>query len=216
MEVANWVRSAALAGIAAIASPSSVQAATIQINGTLGFVITDQGGGVYSGSPVGTPFSGFIDDTSFGGQISDGTTSISFGCCIAAGGLQVFNDHAIDSPTALLLNFLTGTSAFQAGQIYDTVDIEGDVATAGGGRIEIGVSYLLDAGAFADSSSSNYPFDPADLRLAAFFIFEEDGTSQAIYESVGLLPVPEPAMALAGCAAVLAFVPARRARRTQA
>jgi hypothetical protein len=206
----HWT-SATLALLGALAA-SPGQAATITIQGTLGFV-NDAGGGVYSGSGVGTPFSGFIDDVTFSGQISDGVTLTVFGCCIAAGGMDLRNDAAIDDGSAQVLNLLTGTSAFAAGQIYDGVDLEGDVATAGGGRIEVGVSYILDAGAFADEASSNYPFDPADVRAAVFFIFEEDASSEALFEGFGLLQaVPEPAPTGMACCAVLALAALRAFR----
>lgn len=189
MLAARHVRPALFALLAGAAT--AADAATIAIQGSLGFV-SDQGGGVYSGVGVGGAFSGFIDDVTFAGRVSDGATLTSFGCCIAAGGLSIQNDITIDSTTAALLNALTGTSAFSAGQMFDGVDIEGDVATAGGGRIEVGVSYLLDASAFADGSASNYPFDPADLRVALFFIHEEDDAGLDLYDGIGLLTtVPE-------------------------
>ena len=193
-----------------VGAASASGAATIAIQGSLGFV-SDQGGGVYAGVGVGAAFSGFIDDASFAGEISDGATLTSFGCCIAAGGLAVQNDIAIDSATAALLNALSGTSAFSAGQVFDGVDIEGDVATAGGGRLEVGVSYLLDASAFSDGAASNYPFDPSDLRVALFFIHEEDGVGQDVYDGIGLLTtVPEPSVAALLAIGALGALPIRR------
>ncbi|HEU4430890.1 MAG TPA: hypothetical protein VFT98_19180 [Myxococcota bacterium] len=190
---------ARLAGVALAAwlgAPLALSAATIPITGTLDFVATDLGGGVYSGTALGTQFSGSIDDTTFSGEITDGNTTISFGCCIAAGGLEIFDDVTLDADTAAILNQLSGTSQFEAGQVYDSVNVEGDAATLGGGRIEVGVSYLLDAGAFADTSPGNYPFDPADLRAAWFFILEEEYDGLDIYEGLGALQsVPEPALA---------------------
>lgn len=202
MGIATWSRGAALALASAVGAPLAAQAASLQIQGTLDVIALDQGGGVYSGTPLGTPFSGFIDDASFSGQISDGTTLTSFSCCIAAGGLEISNDEVIDAATAALLNQLTGSSAFAAGQVYDAVNLEGDAATAGGGRIEIGVSYILDAGAFSDTSPGNYPFDPADVRAAGFFILEENSTGQDIYEGIGQLVAEPSAAGLALCAAL--------------
>jgi hypothetical protein len=194
VKLASRIRCAAAAVAISLATPSALSAATISIAGTLDFVATDLGGGVYSGTALGTQFSGSIDDATFSGQITDGNTTISFGCCIAAGGLEIFDDITIDAETAAILNQLSGSSQFEAGQLYDSVNVEGDAATAGGGRIEIGVSYLLDAGAFSDTSPGNYPFDPADLRAAWFFILEEEYDGLDIYEGLGALqPVPEPA-----------------------
>ncbi len=210
----RWIRAAFSAALAMLASPVSVQAATIAIRGTLDLVVSDTGNGIYSGTPIGTRFGGSIDDLGFSGELSDGNTIVSFGCCIAAGGLELFNDVAIDATTAARLNLLTGSATFQAGQLYDSVNVEGDNGTLGGGRIEVGVTFLLDASAFADSSPSNYPFDPADVRVALFFIFEEDAAGDAVYEAFGLLPqVPEPAPALLALVAGAVLVSARCARR---
>ena len=58
---------------------------SISFSGQLDLIELDAGGAVYSGTPIGTNFNGFIDDMSADGQISDGTTTTGFGCCIAAG-----------------------------------------------------------------------------------------------------------------------------------
>ena len=154
MQTAAWVRSCAFAVVGLAAMSLSASAATIPINSARGYVLPDNGG-VYSGTPLGTLFSGSIDDATFSGELSDGTTSVSFGCCIAAGGLEIFNDQAIEAVEAGVPNFLTQSNLFQAGQLYDSVNIEGDAAVAGGGRIEIGISYLRDASAFSDTSLGN-------------------------------------------------------------
>ena len=58
------------------------------------------------------------------------------------------------------------------------------------------MSYLFDSNAFADTLSGNYPFDPSAVKLALFFVLEENAAGDDIYDAVGLmpLPVPEPSM----------------------
>lgn len=174
--------------------PLDAYSATINFAGQLDVIEVDNGTGVYSGTPIGTSFSGFIDDVTFNGEISNGTTLTSFSCCIAAGGLDVSNDFDLDADTASTLNSLAGTSIFNAGDIVDLVDIEGDEITTGGGRIEVGLSYLFDASTFSDESPDNYPFDPSDVLLELFFILEENGIGEDVYSGLGKLnPVPLPA-----------------------
>ena len=175
---------------------SSLNAYTAVINfsGQLDVILLDGGSGIYSGTPVGTKFSGFIDDVTANGEIRDGTTLTSFGCCIAAGGLSVSNNFVLDTDDAALINTFAGVSMFNAGDLVDLVNIEGDTLTSGGGRIEIGLSYIFDSNTFSDTSLSNYPFDPNDVLLALFFIVEEDAIGEDIYSSAGQLnEMPFPA-----------------------
>ena len=72
----------------------------LSFSGHLDIIELDAGGGVYSGTLIGNIFFGFIDDVSFGGEISNDTTLTSFSCCIAAGGLSVSNDDVLDSDGA--------------------------------------------------------------------------------------------------------------------
>lgn len=172
-----------------------VNAATIDISGALDVILVDDGTGVFAGTPNGTSFSGFISDTTFNGQLSDGSTVVNFGCCIDAGGLTIFNNEVLDADLAALFNQLAGSSIFNAGDVIDGVDIEGDAATTSGGRIEIGVSYVLPGTTFADTQPGNYPFDPSAVQLAVFFIFEENATGTEIFNAAGPLvttPIPEP------------------------
>jgi len=168
-------------------------AAVINFSGQLDVIDLDDGG-VYSGTPLGTTFFGSIDDVTSSGKISDGTTLTSFNCCIAAGGLTVSNNFALDADEAALLNALTGSQRYSAGDILDGVNIEGDIATSTetDGRIEIGLSYLFDADTFNNENPDNYPFDPNDVQVALFFIYEED-SGEGIYSAVGELnAVPLP------------------------
>ncbi len=194
----------------------NAHAATIHFSGSLDIIELDRGGAVYSGVALGTSFSGLIDDITFAGSISDGTTQTDFGCCIAAGGLGVSNDTLVTAEDAALLNSLAGSDIFSTGDLIDGVDIEGDAATAGGGRIEIGVSYIFDGATFDDASLGNYPFDPNDVMLALFFITEENSLGRTSYAAVGALhPVPLPATAwLLGSGLLALFARARASRKT--
>jgi len=179
--------------VACLCAPR-INAATININGTLDIITTNNGNGVYSALPLGTPFSGSIDDALFNGVLTGGGITTVFDCCIAAGGLSLFDNIMLDSVAANQLNILAGANLFNDGDIVDGVDIEGDTMTAGNGRIEIGVSYILAPGAFSGTAMSNYPFNPGDLLLGLFFITEEDNRGTDIYDALGKLqPVPVPA-----------------------
>ncbi len=114
-----------------------------------------------------------IDDVTFNGSITDGTTITNFGCCKAAGGLNITNNMVLTSDDAIFLNSLLGFPQYSEGDLVDVVDIEGDVETSGGGRIEIGLSYLLDHNSFVNNDLSNYPFAPIEAEVALFFILEE-------------------------------------------
>lgn len=166
--------------------------AIINFSGQLDVILEDSGGAVYSGTPIGTTFTGSIDDVTANGQISDGTTVTTFTCCtLAAGGLDVSNDDQLDAATATLLNTLAGSTLFSAGDFIDTVNIEGDATTASGGRIEVGLSYILNPSAFINDDPSNYPFNQNDLLLSLFFILEEDASgTNDIYDVVGALDAP--------------------------
>jgi hypothetical protein len=171
------------------------QAATINFSGTLELIDRDNTGAVYSGLPLGTAFSGFIVDSPISGEITGGGITTVFGCCIAAGPAPVFtNNWVLTAADAGLLNAVTGPGMFNAGEVYDLVDIEGDAATAGGGRIEIGLSYLLDQNTFTGSTQTSLPPDPNDVILGLFFIIEEASNGTEIYNALGVLqPVPVPA-----------------------
>ncbi len=206
----------AVCGAALVAALSALEAgaAPVMIAGQLGIVHSDTGGGIYAGATSGTSFLGAIDDVTASGSISDGVSLTVFACCIAAGGLEVSNDVMLDAEQATLLNTLLGVAQFSAGDTVDEVTLEGDAETAGMGRIEVGVSWVLAAGAFADENPSNYPFDPAHLLVALFFVAEFDAGNAEIFNATGILaPVPLPAAGwLLGLGALAV---ARRGRRPQ-
>ena len=172
---------------------SIAEAADIEFTGQLDVIQEDNGSAIYSGFTVGTEFVGSIDDSTFDGFITDvaGTEFTEFGCCIAAGGLSVTNDEIIDADTAELLNSLAGTS-FTAGDTFDLIDIEGDAATSGGGRIEVGLSFVLDTLAVASDSPDGYPPSPDDVLVTLFFITESDSQGEEIYSALGVLDDPYP------------------------
>ena len=170
---------------------SLAQAGIINFSGQLDVVELDTAGAVYSGVAIGSVFSGVIDDVTFDGSITDGTTLTSFSCCIAAGGLSITNNDTLNADEAALLNSL-GNTSFVAGDMIDVIDLEGDTTTSGGGRIEIGLSYVLDPLSLSDESQDNYPPDAGDILIALFFIFEADSQDQDIYSAFGALDVLDP------------------------
>lgn len=183
-------RAVACALAACACAATTATAATIGFSGELDIVFEDPGGAVYSGVPTGTTFSGEIDDASASGFITDGTTRTDFGCCAAAGGLEVTNDEPVSSDVAAVLNALQSVRTFVPGDVIDLIDLEGD-AVFGDHRIEVGLSFVFDGATFSDDSLSSYPFDPADLLFSVFFIVEEDDwlgpDDIEIYNALGLV-----------------------------
>jgi len=162
-------------------------APVVNFFGQLDIVEVDTGGGIYSGTPLGTNIFGFINPDPTSGEITNGTIQTTFGCCIAAGGLSVTDNELLDADTAALLNNLAGSPLFSAGDIVDIINIEGDTATAAAGRIEIGLSYIFNEIEFSNESLDNYPFDPNEVLLSLFFIAEFNAGSGEIYSAVGKL-----------------------------
>lgn len=202
---------------------SQLAAVPINFSGPLVDIEIDLGGAIYSGVPTGTTFTGVIDDVTASGNVSDGLTPTVFGCCIAAGALEFTDDVVIDAAFAAQGNLLAGASIFNDGDVIDLIDLEGDVMTASGGRIEVGLSFVLDPAAF---DSAIYPFDPANLLLAVFFILEEDSSGTDIYSGIGPLKsvtlrpfsssgsaAPLPGTAWLLCFGLLAAIPTWYRRR---
>jgi hypothetical protein len=186
-------RSAWLPALVLVLSPWRAQAAGINFTGLLDFVDLDTGGAAYAGTATGTRFTGAIDDVTFNGFITDGATRTDFGCCIAAGGIEIADNQAVDQATADRLNSWLGPGFFAPGHSIDVLNIEGDLRTTGGGRIEVGLSYILHPDAFPNSNPGNYPFDPADLYLTLFFILEENSLATNTYDAIGrvdAVPLP--------------------------
>jgi len=166
-------------------------AAVSNFTGNLDVVMVDEGTGIYSGTPLGTDFSGVINAYTANGSISNGTTTTYFSCCIAAGGLSVTNNEVLDEDTVSVLNTLAGSNLFNVGEQVDIINIEGDTTTSGSGRIEIGLSYIFSADTFIDESLDNYPFDPNDVLISLFFIAEHDSLDNDVYSAVGQLTCGE-------------------------
>ena len=184
-----------------------VQAATssYSFSGSLSFLGLDNGLAVYSGSTIGTEFYGEINvDLSFPedvwGFIANGTTRIDFGESIAAGGLSISDNISLDEETADELNSVFGDSKYSVGNVLDIITIEGDTSTTGSGRIEIGLSFILDSGSFGNTDVSNYPPDPTNIEDVLFFIVEEDGVNEIYYGAGPITAVPLPtSIWLLGC-----------------
>ena len=156
-------------------------------SGPLTIVLEDAGNAIYSGSPVGTFFSGQIDDQAFDGFITDGTTLTSITCCVFAGGIEVTNNMPLDADEAGLLNLLLGQPTYMAGDEVDGINLEGDMLTASG-RIEVGLSWLFPPDTFDDENPvTNYPFDRNALVLELYFIAEFDSQENEIYSALGVL-----------------------------
>ncbi len=172
---------------------SSTLAATINFSGTLD-IVSDAGGAIYSAVPLGTTLSGSIDDVTGDVEITDGTTPTTIVCCSTPGVLTVTNDMMLSADDAALFNMFLGVPMFNAGDLVDGIDLEGDAPTATGGRIEVGLSYLFASDTFSDTGPGNYPFDPTKVLLSLFFIIEENSGGGEIYSSLGqLTAVPLPA-----------------------
>ena len=166
---------------------------TINFSGQLDIVQVDNGGAVYSGVPIGTVFSGAIDFSAadngqnVDGFISDGTTLTSFTCCIFADGFDVANNEVLDADDAATINAIAGTS-FVPGDILDFIGIDGDAFTSGGGRIEVGLSFVLEPDAFSENDCFDcFPPDPAKVIIEVFFIAEENDLGEDIYSAIGVL-----------------------------
>ena len=192
------IRIMIICAIILMVGSTNTQASIINFKGQLDFIQIDQGGGVYSGVAIGTDFIGIIDDVDATGFISDGTTLTSFGCCIAAGRLSVTNNMVLSADDATFLNEIIGSLRYNDGDIVDVINIEGDKTTSSGGRIEIGISYILSSNSFDNDDLSNYPVNQADIDLALFFIYEEDNVGQDIYSAGGQIQEPSSCIEIAG------------------
>ena len=161
------------------------QASVINFKGILDFIEYDEGGGVYSEVSAGTVFEGSIDEYHANGFISNGKTLTLFGCCIAAGGLSVSNNMVLTHDEVAYLNGVLGSQEYSVGDVVDSINIEGDKTTDNGGRVEIGISYILPADSFDSDDLGNYPVEQNDIELSLFFIHEEDSNGQDIYSAGG-------------------------------
>ena len=182
-------------------------------------------GGLYRDVPIGTIFTGEFDgdppndirtDT-FEGFITDGANRTEFDCCITpdgADGLEVLNDFSLTAQQAAGLNSILSAPRYSAGDVVDIIEIAGDTATPGGGRIEVGLSYLFDSDTFNDESADNFPFDQSDVVMSSFFILEEDNQQDRLYTAYGLIHVvPLPAAFWLLMSGILGFVATVRGGR---
>ena len=202
MHTSRLLRRISLGTLLSVFLSASAFAAPIVFMGQLDLVLENNGNAIYSNTPLGTNVAGAIDDVTFSGNISDGTINTPFTCCLAAGGLEFENDRIATQDEADLFNQLLTINGFpqfavfEAGTIFDGLDIEGDAATPNDGRIEVGLSYLFPADTIDNNDPSNYPFDPNDVALSLFFIVEEGGG--ASYDALGVIRVGPGIGALTG------------------
>lgn len=208
-------------------------AMVFQWGGTLSLVEEDTGGGDFSGNGVGAMFTGeFRTDATcgtgcssgsdpneadyefelgmtFGGLLSDGTTTATGDVSY----IVIQNDLAIDAEEAALLSFLLG-SPVAAGTLVDTwtVGAESDAVydmnddeLIDGGFVEV-VYLSFDTTLFDDTSFRALPPALADVDLRAFLIEEADAgeTTYLAFGTVDSFAVPEPSLALLLAPALLA------------
>ena len=159
-----------------------VEVPPITFRSNIGLVDQDDGG-VYNSTTVGSEFFGSINPATGHGIVSDGSTATPFTCCIAAEGFGIEDNETIDADTAAAINTLAGTS-LAAGTTVDFIEIAGDAVTASGGRIEIGLTFVLAASAIDDTDPFNYPPRSSDVLAIIFFVAEQDNLGADLF-SIG-------------------------------
>ena len=170
-----------------IGACSLAHAANITWSGQLAGSDVDGGGAIYSGVAIGTDFSGAIDDVTFNGFFTDGTTRTSFDCCIGeAVGLLVANNDPLEEDFHEVLNSLAGTN-FVEGDPVDVIGLGGGKVTSGGGSIQFELVFVFDADVFDDDSLDNYPPNLDDVLITLFFIGEVDDQGEEIYFALGVV-----------------------------
>ncbi|MEM9343905.1 MAG: VPLPA-CTERM sorting domain-containing protein [Pseudomonadota bacterium] len=147
-------------------------------------ILEDSGTAALSVLTVGTPISGMIDDQTFNGSVTGPPGTLEFGCCVAAGGLEIDNDLVLSADDAADLNSIQSDLTFVAGQIIDLVDIEGDDGDDTD-RVEVGVSLLYGPTAFDSDDPSGYPPGEAPI-LGLFFLLEEEA-DDVVYSAIGVI-----------------------------
>lgn len=168
-----------------MATFTSAEAATIAFAGEVDIILENNATSDLNAVTVGTPVTGEIDDETAFGFISSALGTVSFTCCDAAGLIEVGDDQTLDSDEADLLNLLAMDTQFAEGDVLDVINIEGDT-DSDAGRIEVGLSFILQPDAVASEDPSGYPFDPDDLLLTLFFVLQEDGDND-IFDALGVV-----------------------------
>ena len=103
----------------------NLSAQVVNFSGQLDFVVEDAGGGIYSDTPLGTRFEGFINPFTGNGEIANDSIVTSWDeCCIAAGGLSVSDNRMLDAEDIDVINSLLGTAFFSPGDLVDAIDID--------------------------------------------------------------------------------------------
>ena len=99
----------------------------------------------------------------------------------------------MDAEAVAQLNSLPDTD-FAEGDLVDYVAIFGDAPNSVGGRIEVGLQYVLDPLAFDADGPDTHPPNPEDVLTAFFSIDERDDQDVLFYDAAGVTgPVSVPA-----------------------
>ena len=213
----------------------SSHAASLNFSGQLELIVTDTGGGRYSGSPIGqlfdiaftyglesqattSPTSPGDYDFSippFGGSITDGTTATT-GSPSPDGIVQVsvVDGQVLDADGVALINGLYGTS-LSPGATVDVSDIDTQSALSGGGEIVFGLAFLsLDDSAFSGVNFANFGPESGNTDRVFFFLAEVDSNDQPVFEGYGrVTAVPLPASLWLLGTSVLALIARAGSRR---
>jgi carbonic anhydrase/acetyltransferase-like protein (isoleucine patch superfamily) len=159
----------------------------LNFRGQLDVVFEDNGGGIYSGAPVGTEFLGEIDLVTGLSTISDGTTVTPYNAFFENGNFFEFeNDLELDAEAVSYLNSLPG-AVFAEGDLVDYVAIWGDAPNPAGEEIEVGLEYVLDPLAFDADGPDSFPPSPDDVLIAFFNVNEGNDQNEQIYDAAGLV-----------------------------
>jgi len=170
-----------------VVAGSTVATAKINFQGPLTSVQEDNGSAIYSGLPIGSDFSLEFDLVTALSTVSDGITITPFNAFFDDGSFfDVINDFVANAGDAAFINSIAGTS-FVAGDIVDLIEIAGQALTPSGGRIDVGLSYILDSLAFDDENPDNHPPDPDDILIIVFGIEEFDDQGVIIYAAFGVV-----------------------------
>lgn len=197
---------------------ANVNAAAINFSGEISWVDPISSSGIFYPTVIGDNFIGAIDDVTGSGFISDGVTTVALSCCsLRPENLpyEIFNDQVLSAGDATFFNTVIGAPVFSAGDIIDTVSLEGRASTPGGGILAAGLSYVFDSSAFVDESPDNYPFTMNPL-YTLFGIWENSPDQVVLFDVGGTVsPVPLPTAIWLFCSGLIGLTGVARRRVTK-